>query len=126
MTTSTGLALTSLLLLVSIIRMNDASLPPTSRREFIKSTGRLAAVSALAGVALPKVHASGSDLIQIALIGCGGRGTGAAGDALSTKSGPIKLVAMADVFEDRLAKSFEQLSGKFSSQMDLPEERKFI
>jgi len=87
--------------------MNDASLSSSSsRREFIKNTGRLAAVSALAGVALPSVHAAGSDLIQIALIGCGGRGTGAASDALSTKSGPIKLVAMADVFEDRLAKSF--------------------
>jgi predicted dehydrogenase len=106
--------------------MNDASLSSTSRREFIKNTGRLAAVSALAGVALPSVHAAGSDLIRIVLVGCGGRGTGAASDALSTKSGPIKLVAMADVFEDRLAKSFEQLSGKFSDQMDVPDERKFI
>jgi predicted dehydrogenase len=106
--------------------MNDSSISPTSRREFIKNTGRLAAVSALAGVALPSVHAAGSDLIQIALIGCGGRGTGAAGNALSTKSGPIKLVAMADVFEDRLSKSFEELKKRFSEQMDVPDERKFI
>src|SRR5579883_1922719 len=91
----------------SIICMNDASLSPTSRRAFLKNTTRLAAVSALAGVTVPNVHASGSDTIQVALIGCGGRGTGAAGDALSTKSGPIKLVAMADVFEDRLSSSFE-------------------
>ena len=85
--------------------MNDSPsiLPPlASRREFIKSTGKLAAVSALAGVAIPHVHAAGSDLIQVALVGCGGRGTGAAAQALSTKGGPIKLVAMADVFEDRL------------------------
>jgi len=106
--------------------MNDTPLFSSSRREFIKSTGRLAAVSALAGVALPRVHAAGSDLIRIVLVGCGGRGTGAASDALSTKSGPIKLVAMADVFEDRLTKSFEQLSGKFSDQVDVPEDRKFI
>src|SRR5689334_21832884 len=106
--------------------MNDASLPSTTRREFIKSTGRLAAVSALAGVTLPKVHAAGSELIQIALIGCGGRGTGAAGHALSTKSGPIKLVAMADVFEDRLASSYEGLKNKFSDQLDVPDERRFI
>ena len=45
--------------------------------------------------------------IQVALVGCGGRGTGAAANALSTKSGPIKLVAMADVFEDRLDDSYE-------------------
>src|SRR6266567_740385 len=106
--------------------MNDASLSPTSRREFIKNTSRLAAVSALAGVALPNVHAAGSDLIQVALIGCGGRGTGAAGDALGTKSGPIKLVAMADVFEDRLASSYEGLKNQFSDRMDVPEDRKFI
>jgi predicted dehydrogenase len=106
--------------------MNDSSLPPSSRREFLKSTGRLAAVSALAGVAIPAVHAAGSDLINVALIGCGGRGTGAAGDALSTKSGPIKLIAMADVFEDRLSNSFEHLKEKFAEKMEVPEDRKFI
>src|SRR5689334_14781919 len=106
--------------------MNDASSSPTTRREFIKNTGRLAAVSALAGISLPAVHAAGSDLIRVALVGCGGRGTGAAGDALSTKSGPIKLVAMADVFEDRLTKSYENLKNKFAEQLDVPEERKFI
>ncbi len=57
--------------------MND-SLPPTSRREFIKTTGRIAAVSALAGITVPYVHAQGGDTIQVALVGCGGRGTGAA------------------------------------------------
>src|SRR5205814_9299480 len=75
-----------------------------SRREFIKTTGKLAAVSALANVGIPAVHAAGSDLIQIALIGCGGRGGGAAANALSVKRGPVKLVAMADIFPDRLRK----------------------
>ena len=79
--------------------MNEIVSPQSSRREFLNTTGRFAAASALAGMALPHVHAAGSRLIQVALIGCGGRGTGAAGQALSTKSGPIKLVAMADVFE---------------------------
>src|ERR1700721_1378003 len=73
-----------------------------SRREFIKNTGKLAAVSALANVVIPAVHAAGSDLIQIALIGCGGRGGGAAANALSVKRGPVKLVAMAGGFPDRL------------------------
>ena len=106
--------------------MNEITNSLTSRREFLKNTGRLAAVSALAGTAIPYVHAAGSDLIQVALIGCGGRGTGAAGQALSTTSGPIKLVAMADVFEQKLNKSYETLSKKFASQFDVPRERQFL
>jgi predicted dehydrogenase len=99
----------------------------TSRREFIKTTGRIAAASALAGVALPSVHAAGSDLVQVALIGCGGRGTGAANDALSTsKLGPMKLVAMADVFEDRLNGSFDTLKRECGDNVDVPQDRKFI
>jgi len=98
----------------------------SSRRVFLQKTGRLAAGSALAGVALPHVHAAGSDIIQIALIGCGGRGTGAADNALSTKSGPIKLVAMSDVFERKLDGSYENLKKKFGDRVDVPGERKFI
>lgn len=98
----------------------------TSRRDFLKQTGRLAAASALAGVALPPVHAAGSDLIQVALIGCGGRGTGAASEALSTRGGPIKLVAMADVFENKLRRSYETLSQRRADQVDVPPERRFL
>lgn len=65
--------------------------------------------------------------MQVALIGCGGRGTGAAADAFSTsKLGPLKLVAMADVFEHKLNGSYSTLNRRFSSQMEVPEERKFI
>ena len=98
----------------------------SSRREFLKNTGRFAAASALAGVAIPHVHAAASDLLQVALIGCGGRGTGAASQALSTKSGPIKLVAMADVFENRLRGSYDELNRHQAEQMDVPPDRKFI
>ncbi len=97
-----------------------------SRRDFLKDTGRFAAVSALAGVAIPHVHAAGNDLIQVALIGCGGRGSGAAANALSTKSGPIKLVAMADVFESKLTRSYDSLKGRHAAQLEVPEDRKFI
>ncbi|MBP9900682.1 MAG: twin-arginine translocation signal domain-containing protein, partial [Verrucomicrobia bacterium] len=55
--------------------------PKTTRREFLKHTSQLAAITALTGTALPYVHAAGSDMIQVALIGCGGRGTGAAAQA---------------------------------------------
>jgi predicted dehydrogenase len=98
----------------------------TTRREFIKTTGKLAAVSALANVAIPPVHAAGSDLIQLVLIGCGGRGGGAAANALSVKRGPIKLVAMADIFPERLEKDLNNLQQKFASQVDVPRDRQFI
>ena len=106
--------------------MNSASSNPTSRREFLVHTGKLAAASALAGVALPQVHAAGSDTIQLALIGCGGRGTGAAGDAMSSKNGPTKLVAMADVFERRLSGSFDALKEHYADKVEVPADRKFI
>src|SRR5258708_5059959 len=89
--------------------MNEPMDPLSTRREFIKSTGRIAAVSALAGVALPHVHAAENNLLQVALIGCGGRGTGAAMDALNVKRGPVRLVAMADVFQDKLNSHYDTL-----------------
>ncbi len=100
--------------------------PSTTRRDFLKTTSTVAATSALAGVAIPSVHAAEDNTIQVALIGCGGRGTGAAENALMTKQGPVKLVAMADVFEDRLKGSHESLNKQFSSQLDVPEDRRFI
>src|SRR6267142_1726236 len=106
--------------------MNESSNPLSTRREFLKTTGRMAAASALAGVALPNVHAAGSDLIQVALIGCGGRGSGAADQALSTRSGPIKLVAMADVFDNRLNESYQGLKKAHAENVDVPQDRKFI
>ncbi|MBI4662648.1 MAG: Gfo/Idh/MocA family oxidoreductase [Verrucomicrobia bacterium] len=107
--------------------MNSSMNHPTSRREFLKSTGKFAAASALAGVALPHVHAAEDNTVQFALVGCGGRGSGAAGNAFQTsKLGPIRLVAMADVFENRLNSSHKGLSKSYSSQMDVPPERRFI
>src|ERR1700678_3578828 len=66
--------------------MNDNQESNPSRRDFCTRTGRGAAVSALGGVALPQVHAAGSDTINVALVGCGGRGTGAAQNALGVKN----------------------------------------
>ncbi len=106
--------------------MNESNSQPTTRREFIKNTGKVAAVSALAGQALPHVHADSDDTIRIALVGCGGRGTGAAANALRVPNGPTKLVAMADVFDHRLSSSYDTLNRNFASQVDVPEERRFI
>src|SRR5260370_31590372 len=95
----------------------------TSRREFLLDSGRIAGVSTLAGMTLPHVHAAENNTIQLALVGCGGRGTGAAENALGIKNGPIKLVAMADVFPSKLSDSHGKLRGRFASQMDVPQER---
>jgi predicted dehydrogenase len=105
--------------------MNDVSKTQSTRREFIKKTGKLVAASSLANVAIPHVHAAGSDLIQIALIGAGGRGLGAAQNALSVKRGPVKLVAVADVFEGRFPKTLSGLQ-RFGEQADLPPDRRFV
>ena len=98
----------------------------TSRREFLKKTGRIAAGSALAAGVFSRAYAAEDNTIKVALIGCGGRGTGAASNALSVKNGPIKLVAMADVFENRLARSYKNLMERHAKQVDVPEDRKFI
>lgn len=104
-----------------------SSAAPASRRDFLKTTGTLTAASVLAGVTLPHVHAAENNTMQVALIGCGGRGTGATANALGTsKLGPIKLVAMADVFEDKLKTSYSAIKRQFDSQTDVPEDRKFI
>jgi len=97
-----------------------------SRRQVLKTTGTLVAASALPVSGLANVHPGSSDLIQVALVGCGGRGTGAAYNALSTKTGPMKLVAMADAFPDRLKSSHENLKKDMSKLMDVPESRKFV
>ena len=106
--------------------MNDHPLTLGSRREFLKTTGRVAAVSALAGATLPYVHAAGNETIQVALVGCGGRGTGAANDALSTTSGPIRLVAMADVFQQRLSNSYSALKQQRPTQVEVPQDHQFV
>lgn len=104
---------------------NSPALPPSSRRDFLKTSGAVVGASALAGVVLPHVHAAGSDQISVALVGCGGRGGGAAANAMS-QSGPPKLVAMADVYQHKLDGAFNSLKGKFKEQVDVPDSRKHI
>src|SRR5260370_30666235 len=98
----------------------------TSRREFLLDSGRIAGVSTLAGMTLPHVHAAENNTIQLALVGAGGRGTGATENALGIKNGPIKLVAMADVFPQKLSDSHGRFRGRFASQTDVPQDRQFI
>lgn len=108
--------------------MSSSEQPMISRRQLGVRFGQLAAVSALSGVAVPAVHAAGDSTIQVALIGCGGRGTGAARDALNVPGGRTKLVAMADAFQDRLNNSYKGLSShdSLAKKVDVPSERQFV
>ncbi len=100
---------------------------PSTRRDFLKTSGGVLAGAALgAPLALSRPgYAAEDNTIRIALVGCGGRGTGAAANALSTQ-GPSKLVALADVFPQRIANSYEALREKYASRMDVPPERRFV
>lgn len=109
--------------------MNPSPEPQASlnRRSFLRtSTGALAGVALTDpfSLAIPG-YAAEDNTIRIALVGCGGRGTGAAANALST-SGPTKLLALADVFPERVDNSFDGLNARYSAQLDVPRERRFV
>src|SRR3954464_7341714 len=98
-----------------------------SRRTLITRTTQIAAAGALAGIAIPHVYAAGNSTVQIALLGCGGRGAGAAGDALRSNGVRPKLIAMADAYKDRLDTSFKSLTNdEFVDKVEVTNERKFI
>ena len=97
-----------------------------SRRQFLQWSTAAAAASALAGVAIPRVHAAENNTIRLALIGCGGRGSGAVGNAMNSVHGPVELYAMADVVEDRLTSAHKALSDQFADRVDVPKERQFV
>jgi predicted dehydrogenase len=94
-----------------------------TRREFIKTTATLAAALPLAS----SVCAGGADTLRVGLIGCGGRGTGAAAQALHADKN-VKLVAMGDAFEDRLQGSLETLRGdeKLAGKVDVKPANCFV
>src|SRR5690606_10444988 len=96
-----------------------------NRREFIKASSVLTGTAALSTSNISSVFAGGSDVIRIALVGCGGRGTGAASDALQSGQN-VKLVALADVFQDNLDKAYTNLSKKFGDKVDVPESRRYV
>src|SRR5437870_4021008 len=100
---------------------------PLTRRDFLKTTSAaIAGTSVLGGLSVERsAFAAGGDTLKLALIGCGGRGSGAADQALSTE-GPLKLVAMADTFKDRLESSLSSLAAKHKDKVDVAPERQFI
>ncbi len=96
-----------------------------NRRDFMKAGTTLAASTFLASSSLGRIFVAGSDEIKIALIGCGGRGTGATFDAFASGQN-IKLVAMADAFQDNLDSTYNTLKEKFGDKVDVPDSRKYV
>jgi predicted dehydrogenase len=100
-----------------------------SRRTFLKTSTAAVVGGSLAATLGPAryAHAAGDDTIKIGLVGCGGRGTGAASQALRTP-GNVKLVAMGDAFKDRLDSSLQSLQkeGEITSRIDVPDDRRFV
>src|ERR1700719_2468827 len=99
---------------------HQANNVPATRRDFLKATTAVAAGSALAANLqfLSNVHAAGNDVIRVGLIGCGGRGTGAAENCLSSAPN-VKLVALADAFPDKVESTREKLKQLRGEQVDV-------
>ena len=100
---------------------------PVTRRDFIRTTSTAIAGASALGLTFSErsAFAAENNTLKIALIGCGGRGTVAASQALST-DGPVKLVAAADAFDDRLENSLKNLQQKHGDKVDVPQDRRFF
>lgn len=102
----------------------------STRRTFLKTSSAAAAFgSTLFSAVSARAFASGDDAIRVGLVGCGGRGTGAAAQALSSK-GKVKLVAVADAFQDAVEPSLKSIQGAIANKKDsevaVEEDKKFV
>jgi hypothetical protein len=101
-----------------------------SRRDFLKTSTLAAGAAATGALGIARsAHAAGSDVIKIALIGCGHRGAGAAANCLNVQKiigQRILLVAVADAFEDRVKSALATLTKKYAEQIDVPDDRAFV
>ncbi|UCG56897.1 MAG: Gfo/Idh/MocA family oxidoreductase, partial [Phycisphaerales bacterium] len=108
--------------------MKAAGRPETeaiSRRQFLRSSATAASVTALTAGMRARAYAAGTGVIKIGLIGCGGRGTGAAVQALNACK-RARLVAMADAFKDRLQRSYGSILKQHPERTDVPPKRRFV
>jgi len=107
--------------------MTRSSTSKATRRQFLQRSGSLAAGSVLVDGLARRVHAAEDHTIRLALIGCGGRGNGAVGDALSVRDGgPVKLYAIADLQESKIAQAHKALKKNFEDKIDVTDDRKFV
>ncbi len=96
-----------------------------TRRGFLKTSAAASAGLLTAGSALPRAFAADSDTLKIGLVGCGGRGTGAVKDCIGSSQG-VKVVALADAFEDRLTGCRNGLMKLGKDKADIPAEKCFV
>ncbi len=96
----------------------------STRRNFLKGTAVAAAGAAISSSIARTAHAQGSDEIRFALIGCGGRGSGATKNIFETK-GNVKLVACADAFQPKISSAIASLSKKHADKIDVPPDRMY-
>ncbi len=96
----------------------------TTRRQFLGSTATAASLAALTAGIRTRAYAAGGDTIRLGLIGCGGRGTGAAAQALNACK-RAKLVAMGDAFQDQLDRSVKAVAKEHPDRVDVPPNRRF-
>jgi predicted dehydrogenase len=94
-----------------------------SRRDFIKTSAAVSLSAMLAHSG--NVFAEGSDRIRVGLIGCGGRGSGAAKDCLESADG-VELIGMGDLFKDRLDDAFKRLKGRFPDRVKVTPDTSFV
>jgi len=97
----------------------------STRRTFIQQSSAAMATAGLVSAAANVSYAAGSDEIKVALIGCGGRGTGASDQIMNTK-GNTKLIAVADAYEHKAKSAVGRLAKKHKQKVDVPEDRMFI
>jgi predicted dehydrogenase len=98
---------------------------PVSRRQFVQKTVAAPAIITAATTLRAQQKADSSETLRIGLVGCGGRGTGAANQALGADYNS-KLVAVADVFSKQIDGSLRSLGEKFPDRVDVPEENRFV
>lgn len=101
--------------------------PQPTRRGFLRtSTAAALGATMLGQLSVARsAHAAGSDVLKVGLIGCGGRGSGAAANSLNADPN-VKLTALADVFEDRVAGALKNLTMQYGDRVDVPKERQFV
>ncbi len=98
----------------------------TTRRDFLKQSSLAAGVGLVGGLAIARsAHAAGDEVLRVGLIGCGGRGTGAALNALAADK-QAKLVALADAFEDRVRSCRERLLKQNPQQTAVDDDHLFV
>ena len=104
----------------------EDNIPDNGRRNFVKSGATVLAGSALlSSLPMKAFNLSSNKEIRIGLVGCGNRGKGAAHEALKT-SGSVKLVAIGEVFEDKLNSAYENLKNTYGDQVAVPDSKKFL